>query len=310
MTTQKQQPQQEQPPTDGELDPALRRRLVELVNGPDANAATEAARVLRELDPANGQMITVGIDVGQLVDYSAIVICEAIRCVAYDEDVEVQTDATTGTDTVVRRWRTVRLHHVLPSASTVGYSVPEVETVYWVRAHRRLELRTGYGYVANRVVEALTHPELLDAKRAGRIQARMDVTGVGRGVYETVKSKLAAHPHAKEIRLTPVTFTHGEQWTRKGWEATLGKGGMASRLAALVQPPPRIRVPGTITKWPDLVSELRSYQMRVAAATGLDTYGAMSPGAHDDLITALGLATAVPEEPYRQMVRYADFTLW
>jgi hypothetical protein len=71
----------------------------------------------------------------------------------------------------------------------------------------------------------------------------------------------------------------------------MGKQFMVSRLQALAQTQ-RLHLPQT-SEAEAVRKELRDYEIKVGD-DGLDTYGAFRTGKHDDLVTALGLATQPP----------------
>jgi hypothetical protein len=101
---------------------------------------------------------------------------------------------------------------------------------------------------------------------------------------DLLRDKLRGLP----VRLVPVTFTHGENLTRtaNGW--SLGKARLVSRLQALLQSE-RIKLP-SVPEAEALTRELLNYEIRVSQDAN-DTYGAFKTGTHDDMVTALGLAT-------------------
>jgi len=71
---------------------------------------------------------------------------------------------------------------------------------------------------------------------------------------------------------------------------SLGKTWLVSRLQVLLQTG-RILLPKT-AEAEALAKELMDYEIRVTEQAN-DTYGAFKVGTHDDLVTALGLATQV-----------------
>ena len=156
---------------------------------------------------------------------------------------------------------------------------------YVVRHLERLPLGTSYPAVAARVASVLTSDILKQRQRLVRI----DVTGVGRPVYELIVAEVQSCPETRSIRIAPITFVHGEAFN----EATgkLGKAYLVSRLQALLQSgaihapdTPEVRV---------MIEELKVYEIRIDT-DGKDTYGAFQVGKHDDLVTALGL-TCLPQ---------------
>jgi len=111
----------------------------------------------------------------------------------------------------------------------------------------------------------------------------VDATGVGQPVVDLLAAK-GAHPLG-------CYFVHGERRTKFGREVRLGKAWMVSRLQVLAQSG-RVHLPRT-KEAEATRSELLDYEIRVSD-DGHDTYGAFRTGKHDDLVTALGLATQAP----------------
>ena len=77
------------------------------------------------------------------------------------------------------------------------------------------------------------------------------------------------------------------------------KGMLVSRLQALLQTT-RLRMPDT-ERTRALSEELRTYEVRVSESANLQA-GAFKTGAHDDMATAVGLATLF--DPSREQLRY------
>jgi len=116
-----------------------------------------------------------------------------------------------------------------------------------------------------------------------------DATGVGQPVIDVLA-------RGAGVSLTPVYFTHGDRRVEQEQEGcvTLGKGWLVSRLQALLQTGclllPRTKEAET------LATDLLAYEITMSDQAN-DQYGAFTVGAHDDLITALGLAVQGQERP-------------
>jgi hypothetical protein len=216
--------------------------------------------------------VHLGVDVGQKSDYSAIVV------------VEVGERATQQT-------YTVRGHR---------YSVPEA--TYKVQHLARLPLGTPFRAVAAEVVNlvgGLWQWET-DLRKAGAIlpyepglpwDVWMDATGLGLPVVELVKTALAVSPKTDRATVHPVVFTHGDRYVRGGYEQTgdvLGKAYLVSRLQVLFEQR-TLSLPKHDLQIDAMVEELKAYEIRIDADAN-DKYGAFAVGAHDDMVTALGLA--------------------
>ena len=96
--------------------------------------------------------------------------------------------------------------------------------------------------------------------------------------------------HKVNARLIAVYFTHGDRRIEEhGHQVTLGKAWLVSRLQALFQGE-RLHLPRQHPEAETMTRELLDYEIRVDQNAN-DTYGAFRVGSHDDLVTALGLAT-------------------
>jgi hypothetical protein len=101
------------------------------------------------------------------------------------------------------------------------------------------------------------------------------------------------------VPLTGVVITAGDQIVGGlgGWEARVPKAHIVTRLRALLDTD-RIELPAT----PEahlLTDELKSFQAR---STLRGIRAEAEPGAHDDLVTALGLSVLF--DPQGQRVRF------
>lgn len=116
----------------------------------------------------------------------------------------------------------------------------------------------------------------------------MDATGVGTPVVDILQEPLKA----TGARLTKATFTYGDKITgevgRRDEVMSVGKAYLVSRLQALFTAE-RIQLPANHAEASALTKELLDYEIKVDPE-GSDRYGAFKTGAHDDLVTALGLA--------------------
>lgn len=228
-----------------------------------------------ELNP-----VTVGIDVGQIKDPTTIAVCEVSQ-------VDTGKIRYTGNPTLGR-------HD--PKGNWIPPTGAEhvLRSEYTVRHIKRLPLGTSYPDVAIHITGMLCSS--LFAKRDVRVL--IDVTGVGRPVYDDLKREIALRPECKHIQLKPISFSHGEKYNRS--TGTLGKAFLVSRLQSLLQGK-RVHGPDT-PEMKATIEELRVYEIKVSDE-GKDTYGA-SIGKHDDLATALGLSCL--EDPFSEKVRYSE----
>ncbi len=214
--------------------------------------------------------VTVGVDIGQKVDPTAIVVCEATR---------PQPSTTVVAPGVMRTLR--------PPA--------KVETSYTARMIQRLPLGTPYPDVAAAIVEVVANLRL---RTVHKPHILVDATGVGLPVVDILRQALAGKPH----RLVACMFTHGDRYTKDDHyrtpTASVGKAYLVSRLQALLQTE-RIKLPET-SEARILAKELQDYEIHIDQDANMKA-GAFRVGSHDDLVTALGLA--VLDDPIREASR-------
>lgn len=212
--------------------------------------------------------LTIGIDIGQRSDPTAIALAEM-------------------------QWRATP-----PKQMAMFPAMKPYEEHYVIRHLGRLKLGTDYPTIAEKLVgyvkdvEDRVHAASLK-NRAGWLEPEdyadlktyMDATGVGKPVVDMVKKA--------GTKVIGVYFTHGDRRLVQKEEGTeeprivLGKAYMVSRLQVLLQTR-RIHLPRT-EEAAALVQELLDYEIKVDEKAN-DKYGAFKLGAHDDLVTALGLA--------------------
>lgn len=228
-----------------------------------------------ELNP-----ICIGADIGQLHDPTAVCVCETMRVdtgkIRYGK---VQTMARYDPK---GEW--------IPPTGTD----PVMVTEYTVRHIARLPLGTSYPDVALHLADLLSSKLL--ARRNVRIL--LDVTGIGRAIYDDLKKEIRLRPEAQHVMVKPISFVHGEAYNRT--RGTLGKAFLVSRLQSLLQSN-RIHAPKTAEMLATL-EELKVYEIKVSQ-DGKDTYGG-AIGHHDDLATALALSCL--EDPFGERVRYSE----
>jgi hypothetical protein len=208
-------------------------------------------------------IIAIGVDLGKVRDYSAIVITEYTP-VRMPEDGGYWLDL--GPTPAEKKWIT---------------SVPD--TLYQVRMLERIALGSSYPDVARRINKICRR--LRKEKPGARIHLVMDQTGVGRGPVDIVRELLDP-----TIRLSAVNFTGTDRCDYAPLhrpEVNMGKAFLVVRLQTTLQKR-LLQVPrGQFST--DLIAELASFEVHTSR-TGHDTYGAFAVGTHDDLVNALGLS--------------------
>lgn len=224
--------------------------------------------------------ITIGVDVGQISDPTAIAVAEVIQ--KHTGKYRYSSEQTLGHLDAQGQW--------VPPQGVDPVMVSE----YTIRSIRRLPLGTSYPDVALHLADLLCNQ--LFARR--NVRMLLDVTGVGRPVYDDLRKEIGLRKEAREVLLKPISFVHGEKYNRS--LGTLGKAYLVSRLQSLLQGG-RVHAPDT-AEVKVMLEELRVYEIKVDN-DGKDTYGA-SIGKHDDLATALALATL--EDPFGDRVMYSQ----
>jgi hypothetical protein len=183
--------------------------------------------------------VTVGVDIGQRRDPTAIAV--------------VEQEERRGTET----------HHM-------------------VRHLERLPLGSPYPAVAQRVAAVVGGVHTATSGEAPTLY--MDATGVGTPIVDVLRAASVGDL----AQLVAVYFTHGDRRKVERGEVKLGKAWLVSRMQALLQSR-LLHLPRT-AEAEALGKELLDYEIRVTEDAN-DRYGAFRVGAHDDLVTALGLAT-------------------
>ena len=149
-----------------------------------------------------------------------------------------------------------------------------------VRHLERLKLGTEYPEVAKAIAAIAAGVKGLT--KANPV-VYVDATGVGQPVVDMLRSD------GLRSSLVPVYFTHGDRRTvEKDGTIKLGKAWLVSRLQTLLQHG-RLHILGT-PEARALAKELLDYEIKIDQDAN-DRYGAFKVGSHDDLVTAVGLAT-------------------
>lgn len=224
-------------------------------------SATDKEHTLNGLKLAQ-PFISIGIDVGKMHDPTTIVVSEAAQRFS-------------------GRWQ-----HIPEDFSARGYrkaqDVPILETLFQVRFVSRIPLGTDYPVVALMLAHLLDNGPLRGKKRVVRI----DITGVGRPVYDLLIAEVRRMPEHRLIHCLPITFTHGDKYNRE--TCVLGKAFGVSRAQSLIQRR-LIKVPTGLPEVVAMLEELKIYKIKIDPA-GNDKYGAFETGTHDDLATGLILS--------------------
>ena len=158
----------------------------------------------------------------------------------------------------------------------------DTETHHIARHLERVPLGSPYPAVAERVAAVV---QGVHAATLGETPTLyVDATGVGTPIVDVLRTASVGDL----ARVVAVFFNHGDRRKVERDEVKLGKAWLVSRMQALLQSGllhlPRNAEAETLGK------ELLDYEIRVTEDAN-DRYGAFRVGAHDDLVTAVGLAT-------------------
>jgi|SRR5882757_1027154 len=238
--------------------------------------ASDVYKCIEQLSPVN-----TGIDVGQVNDPMAICVTEVTQI-----------------DTGKLRYATKQtLGHYDPK----GFWVPPtgidavMRSEYTVRHITRLPLGMPYPDVAEHIADMLCNPIFQNR----RVRVYIDITGVGRPVWQDLQKEIALRPKCKHIMLIPTSFVPGENYNRR--KGTLGKKFLVSRTQSLLQSG-RIHGPN-VPEMRATCEELRIYEIKTNDE-GREKFGAFKVGTHDDLATALALS--VLHDPFSDKVTLSE----
>jgi hypothetical protein len=233
--------------------------------------------------------LSIGVDVGQKADPTAYCVAAHLQRAALPAFLSDRPE-----DAELRRVaQAMRDRGELPAHGPT-------ETIFEVRELRRLPLHMTYPDMAA-AIAAMTRAVALRSPLVPRLY--LDATGVGTAFLDLLR---ALHPPAV---IVPVYFTHGDRlaWRREGQRPalnrrdtrplilSLGKAWLVTRLQALFEGR-RVRLSAANPEAAAVRQELLDYEIRPGTVDN-DKYGAFRTGAHDDLVTALGLATLTEQGP-------------
>lgn len=177
-------------------------------------------------------------------------------------------------------------------------------TVFTVRHIEVAPLETPYFEIAERCCDVWEG--LKDPNWRTPMQSRtmfIDNTGVGSGVTEIIKGAFGKRSELRNVALRPVNLTYGRQ-EYSAATGSVSKHALISRLLRLMGAEiPDLEIPRDLAMFIPAMDELRSFQERVAAETGNQSYGG-KPGTHDDIVIALALSVLV--DPARYKVHYSE----
>jgi hypothetical protein len=223
---------------------------------------------------------TIGLDLGQAQDYSALVVLERALWVS---------PRTAARLLLAPGWHwpgRLLPAHLLPAWADDEDRRPVPNPPLAVTHIRRWPLGTGYPSIVGDVIALLSAPPL----RPEAAVLVVDETGVGRPVVDLLRQ--AGIP-----QLCAVTITAGNSVVPDPDPAVWGfrtpKRDLVSSVAVVLEQR-RLKIAEGLPEAATLVKELQEFKRRVTPV-GNDTYASWREAAHDDLVLALALAVWLRE---------------
>ncbi len=217
-------------------------------------------------------VIHVGCDIGQVVDKSTIAVARL-------------TPKDVGNTRTVWQWAKTRTMTGLRRISR-QVEVPDLATLYEFLLFASVPLGTRYKDVAHKVLNVGC-----DKRFAGcDVHIFVDRTG-HRPIFEEMEDELPRRGCPHPVTLHGITFTGGDNYDQE--RGSLSKEYLASRLTLLFEQG-LVKFPKGAREGSELKRQLAVYEGRKNERTGNSQYGAFQSGTHDDLVTAVGLATLDP----------------
>jgi hypothetical protein len=211
----------------------------------------------------------VGLDVGQLRDFSALSILERREHPAANAPVP-------GPLSFAERWGIKKL----PPVPT--------EARYTCGHLQRYPLNESYPAQVKRTVATLRQlRETVDRAGGGRLVLCLDATGVGVAVADLYREADLAG-----ATFVPITITAGDSPSRDDRGGLrVPKRAIVSYLQVALQTR-RLRIAASLPEADTLAKELRNFRAKIKAS-GHDSYGAGADwreSSHDDLLLSIGIA--------------------
>jgi len=180
------------------------------------------------------------------------------------------------------------LEPFLPKIQSLdSVAVGHQQFIYHISRIERLPLGTSYPVVARLLRKA--YRQLKANPDFDFIHVVIDVGGVGEAVVDQIVELI---PNADVYRMA-LTGGRTVKWN-DARSVNLPKPEMASTLISLFEAR-RIRVaPQEEKRMEDIREELMTYERKIGQ--NYDSFGAMKMGAHDDILSAIGMATWLAED--------------
>jgi predicted HAD superfamily phosphohydrolase len=200
----------------------------------------------------------IGLDIGQMVDYTALALLE-----------RTQGDAKHPHEVANDDRRPVAEIRANPSPAS-----------YVVRHLQRFELGTSYPNMVERVCAMLQRPEL-DGRT---ITLLLDVTGVGRGILDMFK--------VANVRPKAITIHGGVATSLHGNEYHVSKRDLVYSLTSLSQARPvRLALGERLPFAQEVRQEMQTFTAKINPDTAHESFAAWREQAHDDLLLSMALCT-------------------
>jgi len=220
-------------------------------------------------------LITIGVDIGKKHDPTAVAVAE----IDY---------RPTGRHNALEAYHVIRRLERLPLGTPYPGIATRLEEIV-INTRKRATTRPPTPPATVFDTTTTSYRAVPTAAAMELVAIYVDATGVGASIADMLAAAALGVP------LYAVYFTYGDRRTvKEKREISLGKAWLVSRLQALLQTG-RILLPKT-AEAEALAKELLDYEIKVDQDAN-EKYGAFSTGAHDDLVTALGLATQVEPQP-------------
>jgi hypothetical protein len=197
--------------------------------------------------------VLVGVDVGQIHDPSALVVCRSEP-------------------------------RLLTPGDPLAGEYPTFETHFVCLGCERLPLGTSYPAVAARVAQIAER--LIKREDELPVIVLVDATDVGRPVVDLLRERI--NPKARVVAVTLTGGDKGDDSALWRQEAKVSKVHLVSRLQALLQSG-RLHLPRSAAL-EALLLELKVFEIRTRPHSATPETGSFSLEANDDLAIALGLA--------------------
>lgn len=198
--------------------------------------------------------IIIGVDLGQLHDYTAITGIEIVQEYELEQEPIGQG-----------------------ASMTMGRYSKNKDARYHVRHLERLRLNTPYDKQVERVQEIFKNIEDSEGKRPALV---IDSTGVGKPVFDMFK--------AAGLPPIGISIHSGAKTTLENSIYHVPKRDLVGVLQVLYANQ-RIKISGLLKEREQLNKELLNFKVKINEQTGHDSYAAWREKDHDDLVLSVAI---------------------